>query len=204
MSDPFESGHPDEEIELAREILEVGPGRFLELPERDSQDDYALMEEFIGTVADPRLQDRLARAISGKGAFRYFRDTLDESPKERDRWYVFRERRRVGVLLDVLEAHAIEPTNPPPKPEDHLDRDDHPAKDRDDLLEEITLLALYLSSWKEGDALRAWKGHRFEILDELERHGLVDLGRRGTKSLFLTDGGEEKAKKLERRFRDRG
>lgn len=37
---------------------------------------YRHMEEFIGSVADADAADQLGRAIRGKGAFRYFKDTL--------------------------------------------------------------------------------------------------------------------------------
>jgi hypothetical protein len=42
--------------------------------------DYNDMESFIATVANDRLADRLYRAIRGRGAFRYFKDVLDDHP----------------------------------------------------------------------------------------------------------------------------
>ena len=81
---------------------------------------------------------------------------------------------------------------------------DATADRTDTLLEEITLLSLFLSSWEEtGGALRAWKGHRFELLDQLEERGLVTGGKRGSKSLYLTDEGIKRARELETRYADR-
>lgn len=41
-----------------------------------SRDGYRDMERFIGTVSDPGRADRLDIVITGRGAFRRFRDVL--------------------------------------------------------------------------------------------------------------------------------
>jgi len=61
-----------------------------------SRDGYRDMERFIGTVRDPRRADRLEIAISGRGAFRRFKDILGRWPGELDRWYVFSAERQRG------------------------------------------------------------------------------------------------------------
>jgi len=45
------------------------------------------MEAFIATMRNRRLQERLERAISGRGAFRYFKDVLLDYPAERECWF---------------------------------------------------------------------------------------------------------------------
>jgi hypothetical protein len=63
----------------------------------DSRDAYRDMVDFIGTVSDRRLADRLSDAIRGRGAFRRFAGTLDrESQDELSRWFVFAGERRRG------------------------------------------------------------------------------------------------------------
>jgi hypothetical protein len=63
----------------------------------DSRDGYRDMVDFIDTVADPRLGDRLTDAIRGRGAFRRFADTLRrESEDELSRWFVFAGDRKRG------------------------------------------------------------------------------------------------------------
>jgi hypothetical protein len=54
------------------------------------------MELFIGTVRDPGRADRLEIAISGRGAFRRFKDVLARWPGELDRWYAFSAEHRGG------------------------------------------------------------------------------------------------------------
>ncbi len=65
-----------------------------------SQQAYGDMEDFVDTVDDARAADLLARAMVGRGAFRRFRDTVDEFPDLGPRWRSFeqvrRRRRAVG------------------------------------------------------------------------------------------------------------
>lgn len=61
-----------------------------------SRDGYRDMERFIGTVRDPGRADRLEIAITGRGAFRRFRDVLARWPKELERWEMFSTDRQRG------------------------------------------------------------------------------------------------------------
>jgi hypothetical protein len=55
------------------------------------------MVEFIGSVADERLANRLDDAIRGRGAFRRFADTLRrQSEDELSRWFEFADERKRG------------------------------------------------------------------------------------------------------------
>jgi hypothetical protein len=63
----------------------------------DSRDGYRDMADFIDTVPDQRLGDRLRDAIRGRGAFRRFADTLRrESEDELSRWFEFAGERKRG------------------------------------------------------------------------------------------------------------
>jgi hypothetical protein len=57
----------------------------------------------------------------------------------------------------------------------------------DELVADLSLVLMYLSAWKErpSEALRFWKGFRFEILNQLADEGLIADSRRA-KSAFLT------------------
>ena len=46
---------------------------------------HSPMVEFIESVDNPRLAERMSRAIEGRGAFRRFKDTLLEHEPERQR-----------------------------------------------------------------------------------------------------------------------
>ena len=67
---------------------------------------YEDMADFIDLVSDEQAARRLARAINGRGAFRRFKDELNEEyPRLLPVWYAFRDaraaRRAVDWLLDA-------------------------------------------------------------------------------------------------------
>ncbi|HZB96787.1 MAG TPA: UPF0158 family protein [Herpetosiphonaceae bacterium] len=98
-----------EELRTA-DLVEEGFGtRFVEVPKAESRDGYSDMEAFIDTVQDRRFQNRLWRAIQGKGAFRRFKDTLFDDPRERERWFAFQNERVQQRVLEWLEDEEIEP-----------------------------------------------------------------------------------------------
>ncbi|GAJ20531.1 unnamed protein product, partial [marine sediment metagenome] len=67
-------------------------------------------------------------------------------------------------------------------------------------IKELTLLLIYLTSWKEDAGLtkvqRSWKGYPFDALDELNEEGYID-GNKRAKSVYLTEEGLGKAKARE-------
>ncbi len=128
---------------------------------------------------------------------------LAEHPQEETRWYAFKERSIQQRILDWLESIDVEPSNPPEPVE--VPESEPPASGHS-LLEELTLLVLYLASWEEklpaGDTVRrAWKGHVFKVLDRLQERGFIHQSRKA-KSLVLTDEGVALAKEFEERHSD--
>jgi hypothetical protein len=102
---------PDWQRESVREAdqIEAGFGkRYIRVPPADSREGYQDMEAFIETVANERLAGRLARGIQGRGAFRYFKDVLLDFPKERERWFAFRDARQRQRVLEWLESEGVE------------------------------------------------------------------------------------------------
>jgi predicted nucleotidyltransferase len=83
--------------------------RYIGVPQADSHEGYRDMEAFIVTVEDERLQDQLWRAISGRGAFRRFKDVLANHFHERERWFSFQDTQLKQRVLDWLESEGIEP-----------------------------------------------------------------------------------------------
>jgi hypothetical protein len=90
--------------------VEAGFGdRFISIPSEGSHEGYLDIEAFIATVRNRRLQERLERAISGRGAFRHFKGVLLDHPAEQERWFQFKQERLHQRILDWLEAHGITP-----------------------------------------------------------------------------------------------
>ena len=68
------------------------------------------------------------------------------------------------------------------------------------LLADVTLLALHLGSWEESSGRQtAWKTVRFEVLDVLKRAGLIDTTP-ARKSVVITDQGIRRATELRNRL----
>ncbi len=68
------------------------------------------MEAFIVTVHNPRLQEQLERAISGRGAFRYFKDMLLDYPAERECWFQFKRERLHHRMLRLVGVSRDNPS----------------------------------------------------------------------------------------------
>lgn len=71
---------------------------------------YGIMSDFIGMVEDIAFAGKLRSAISGKGAFRRFRETVDEDDGLRRRWLSYRTKRHYHLALDWLHKLGLNPT----------------------------------------------------------------------------------------------
>jgi hypothetical protein len=72
--------------------------------------------------------------------------------------------------------------------------------------QELTLLLIYLTGWEEDKrnspgekVFRAWKGYKFEVLDEIQNQRLI-FQIPGGKSLILTNEGKQKAEELRQKY----
>ena len=79
------------------------------IPQQDSHEAYRDMERFIDTVRDRHLQELLEVAITGRGAFSRFKDVLLGYPRERERWFAFRDAQLAERVREWLADHDIEP-----------------------------------------------------------------------------------------------
>lgn len=70
-------------------------------------------------------------------------------------------------------------------------------------IKELTLLLLYLTSWKEkdisGEWNRSWKGYPFETLNELMDEDMI-RGSYRSKSVYITEDGVKNAKELMEKY----
>lgn len=78
---------------------------------------------------------------------------------------------------------------------------------RDGMIKDLTLMLLWLTAWDEGsqsiDAkplLRSWVSYSWDAVDALRDEQLVK-GRKGSKSVYLTEQGADSAKALVERYR---
>lgn len=83
--------------------------QFMRVDPVSSREQYRWMERYIATVEDAGLQQLLAQAIDGKGAFRRFKDVLMNYAVDRERWFVFRSERLKTAIETWLDAHGLVP-----------------------------------------------------------------------------------------------
>ncbi len=96
-------------IRLASAV-EAGYGiRYIAVPPVDSHEAYEDMADFIVTVTNRRIQERLTEAIAGQHPFRRFKDALLNYPQERERWFAFSAERQRQRALDWLESIGVQP-----------------------------------------------------------------------------------------------
>ncbi len=99
------------EIEFLQQVYEVEnapEGRFVEIPQPDSSEDYRDMVDFADTVEEEHLENLLRVALDGRGAFRRFKDVLVGFPKERERWFAYKQERLKERIREWLEWQEIE------------------------------------------------------------------------------------------------
>jgi hypothetical protein len=101
----------DEEKDMLRAAAAIEQeegARFIPIPHAESQDNYETMEDFIDTISDLKLRQKLATSIQGKGAFRRFRDVLVSHPDEEARWYAYKDEQARQRALQWLDEEGIE------------------------------------------------------------------------------------------------
>jgi len=106
---------PQSALDYAEEVGEAedeDPDRWLWVDCEGSRSAYQDMVWFIEELDDPNLADRLARAISGRGAFRRFKGTLVDRPDLMTQWYGVSGDRQRGRARSWLAAEGYTPTRP--------------------------------------------------------------------------------------------
>jgi len=94
------------DVEIARAIVQDSGERFVKAPEKFDFHEYRQMERFIGPVDNVEAAEQLWRAIKGKGAFRYFKDTANRLGL-RERWYLYRDDALKEFVAGWAEAKNV-------------------------------------------------------------------------------------------------
>jgi hypothetical protein len=102
---------PQSAIEYAEEVGEDDDDadRWLSVDCTGSHEGYRDMQWFVDDLEDEAFADQLARAISGRGAFRRFKDRLSERPELMTRWHTFADDRQRGRARSWLATAGYTP-----------------------------------------------------------------------------------------------
>jgi hypothetical protein len=95
-----------EEYEVAREIVSDDGSRFIPPPEKFEFHEYRVMEEFIRSMEDDKAADQLWRAIKGRGAFRYFKDTLHQLGIQQS-WYDYLKEAQRDFVIEWAKENNV-------------------------------------------------------------------------------------------------
>ena len=98
----------EDEIELALDILVSEKERYERIPERKARSGFAAMRQFTEQLKDAELKTRLLEILDGQGAFRRFKDALENYPKERKLWYGFNAKATKDEIRGWLHSLSIE------------------------------------------------------------------------------------------------
>jgi Uncharacterised protein family (UPF0158). len=80
---------------------------FVELPDKEEVNEYSIMEDFCYSLNNDKLSNKLCNAISGKGAFRRFKDVIYQHDIEND-WYAYKHKALCEIARKWCEFHKIQ------------------------------------------------------------------------------------------------
>jgi Uncharacterised protein family (UPF0158) len=112
----LESGEPfddrpeweQEAIQLVAEVMDQdNDDDFVPLPSQFDIHEYSIMERFCFTLEDQKIVQDLVRSLSGKGAFRRFKDALHRHCIA-EHWYKFRDEAFREIAREWSEEHRID------------------------------------------------------------------------------------------------
>ena len=101
------SQYSDDYQQVSDMIDEDEDDRFIRLPSQREINEYGMMEEFVSNVRNDSQRAALEIAISGRGAFRRFKDTVIRFGIEKN-WYAFRDKEYLRVAREWCEENDVE------------------------------------------------------------------------------------------------
>lgn len=116
-------------ILVSAENFSADEDSFFSLPEWNSSDGFALMEDFVSTLHSPIAKDELQQILhSGRGVFRNFKDTLKKYPEVEKLWHRFKNRKMRlyinGWYNQLREIWGLEKLDHEPEETGDLIQDD--------------------------------------------------------------------------------
>ncbi len=97
------------ELHEAQAVFSDTHGRYIPVPEDTEWDVQSMMSDFIETVPDMELRQKLMGAIAGRNAVRRFRDVLAHYPKAQQDWGHVQQDSQQQRAAQWLSDEGIEP-----------------------------------------------------------------------------------------------
>jgi hypothetical protein len=97
----------DEASKKLKKQINREKSRYEPIPKAESREGYQDMEDFIASIQDEHLSELLEVAITGKGAFRRFKDVLLNHPEQREMWFKFSNGRAEARAMEWLDDIGV-------------------------------------------------------------------------------------------------
>jgi GAF domain-containing protein len=111
----------DDETRQLRHDWEDRPDDFLSLPSQFDIHEYSIMQDFAESLTNARQADELLHAIRGSGAFRRFKDRIEDLGI-RDQWFEYRAAAFKEIAIEWCEDNGLSYVDDRPeiKPRDEM------------------------------------------------------------------------------------
>lgn len=85
--------------------IEENFDKYFEFEKMDSRESFRVMEDFVETVKDERLKEKLELGLSLSKPFRNFKDIIDDENEYRKQWFEFKDSRNIEFVKKQIERH---------------------------------------------------------------------------------------------------
>lgn len=98
----------EDEVEFAIRIFSEKQ-RYVRIPERGSQEVYALMKRFTEGIDELKPHDELSAALNSPNSFSEFKKALSNFPEHRKKWFALNAGAMKKTIAEWLESIGIKP-----------------------------------------------------------------------------------------------
>jgi hypothetical protein len=102
--------HPDMDSEVwstDNEEIENNLDDYLEIDSMDSRDSFRVMADFIDTVDNQNLKEKLVESLDRPKPFQNFKLTIDRSGEYRDKWFKFKEEKLMDWVENQIQKNSL-------------------------------------------------------------------------------------------------
>lgn len=102
--------HPDMDSEIWSaddEEFENNFDDYLEIDAMDSRDSFRVMADFVDTVDNENLKEKLVDALNRPKPFQNFKFTIDRSGDYRDKWFKFKDKELMYWVENQIQEKGL-------------------------------------------------------------------------------------------------
>ena len=89
------------------EKIEHNFDSYVEIEKMDSNESFRLMQNFIESIQDNQLRDKLDQALNKRKPFRNFKFEIDNSGSYRQKWFDFKKQQLIEWVKGQLTASDL-------------------------------------------------------------------------------------------------